>query len=74
MPQAGSKFWSCICVALALLLLLAVPGVPAAAEEDAATEIRAALTQWTEDFNAGRTDKVCDLFAKDAARRCGRRG
>jgi steroid delta-isomerase len=24
------------------------------------------LTQWTEDFNAGRTDKVCDLLAKDA--------
>jgi hypothetical protein len=28
--------------------------------------IRAALTQWTEDFNAGRNDKVCDLFAEDA--------
>ena len=28
-------------------------------------EIRAAFTQWTEDFNAARGEKVCDLFAKD---------
>jgi ketosteroid isomerase-like protein len=35
------------------------------AAEDAAAEIRQALAQWTEDFNAGRTDKVCDLFAAD---------
>jgi len=27
--------------------------------------IRAALTQWMDDFNAGRADKVCGLFAKD---------
>jgi ketosteroid isomerase-like protein len=26
-------------------------------------EIRAALTQWMTDFNAGRADKVCDIFA-----------
>jgi ketosteroid isomerase-like protein len=26
-------------------------------------EIRAALAQWTDDFNAGRADAVCDLFA-----------
>ena len=32
--------------------------------DDAAT-IRAALVQWMEDFNAGRADKVCDLFAPD---------
>jgi steroid delta-isomerase len=35
---------------------------PAAAQSPDA-EIRAALTQWTNDFNAGRTEKVCDLFA-----------
>jgi len=35
---------------------------PAAAQSPDA-EIRAALTQWTSDFNAGRADKVCDLFA-----------
>jgi ketosteroid isomerase-like protein len=27
------------------------------------TEIRAALVQWMNDFNAGRADKVCDIFA-----------
>jgi ketosteroid isomerase-like protein len=26
-------------------------------------EIRGALTRWTEDFNAGRIDKVCNIFA-----------
>ena len=35
------------------------------AADDAAAEITAALAQWTDDFNAGRTDKVCDLFAAD---------
>jgi ketosteroid isomerase-like protein len=31
----------------------------------AQTEIRAALTRWMEDFNAGRAEKVCGLFAPD---------
>ncbi len=31
--------------------------------DDAATAVKAALTQWMADFNAGKTDKVCDLFA-----------
>lgn len=35
------------------------------ANADAETAIRAALTQWTEDFNARRDDRVCDLFAPD---------
>lgn len=47
-----------------LALLVAAPAATAA--EDEAAEIRAALAQWTDDFNAGRADKVCDLFAKDA--------
>ena len=40
---------------------------PAAAQSDtpAQAAIRAALTQWMADFNAGRADKVCDLFARD---------
>jgi steroid delta-isomerase len=36
---------------------------PAAADD--AAEIRARLQQWTEDFNAGRKDRACDLFSKD---------
>src|SRR5262245_36840110 len=40
---------------------------PAAAQGDtpAQAAIRAALTQWMVDFNAGRAEKVCDLFARD---------
>lgn len=29
------------------------------------TEIRAALTKWTTDFNAGNAQEVCDLFSHD---------
>jgi ketosteroid isomerase-like protein len=43
--------------------LLAILIVPPAATQSPEAEIRAALTQWTSDFNAGRADKVCDLFA-----------
>jgi ketosteroid isomerase-like protein len=46
-------------------LLLAALAAPAAAEDAAQTQIRATLTQWTADFNAGRVEKVCDLFAPD---------
>jgi ketosteroid isomerase-like protein len=35
------------------------------AEDTAAREIEQRLRQWTEDFNAGRTDRLCDLFAPD---------
>jgi uncharacterized protein (TIGR02246 family) len=40
---------------------------PAATQSDSAAqaEIRAALTQWMADFNAGNADKVCGLFAPD---------
>jgi uncharacterized protein (TIGR02246 family) len=40
---------------------------PAAAQGDspAQAEIRAALTQWMTDFNAGNAEKVCGLFAPD---------
>jgi uncharacterized protein (TIGR02246 family) len=48
------------------LLLLALIG-PAAAQTDspAQAEIRAALTQWMVDFNAGNAEKTCALFAPD---------
>jgi steroid delta-isomerase len=42
---------------------LAVLIIPPAAAQSPDAEIRAALTQWTSDFNAGHADKVCDLFA-----------
>lgn len=35
---------------------------PAHAQEEA---IRAALAKWTADFNAGRTQSICDLFSHD---------
>lgn len=48
---------------LALIALL----VPAAARADPAAEsaIRAALERWTDDFNARRADRICDLFAPE---------
>jgi steroid delta-isomerase len=46
-----------------LAALLAAPLPTLAQTADA--EIRAAFAQWTEDFNAARADRVCDLFAKD---------
>jgi steroid delta-isomerase len=55
--------------ALAIVFVFAAMAPNAIAEDeaaaDAAAEIRQALAQWTDDFNAGRTDKVCDLFAAD---------
>src|SRR5436190_1812449 len=44
---------------------MAVLATPAAAQHaSGASEVRAALTQWMADFNAGRADKVCDIFAQ----------
>ncbi len=62
--------------AAVLLLAFALAGVAFAQEpvkesgknaaaEKAEAEIRAAFEQWTQDFNTRRTDRVCDLFAKD---------
>lgn len=55
-------------VAAALLcgaLAIASAVSPAAAQPSPAeADIRAAFAQWTEDFNARRADKVCDLFAR----------
>lgn len=48
------------------ILSLAVASA-AMAQSDTPDEaaIRRALTQWMEDFNAGRVDRVCALFAPD---------
>lgn len=42
-------------------VLFAMPALAAEADD-----IRARLEQWTEDFNEGRADAVCDLFSKEA--------
>jgi ketosteroid isomerase-like protein len=44
------------------LACLVVPSATAQAAS-AEADIRGALTQWMADFNAGRADKVCDIFA-----------
>src|SRR5262245_17181125 len=54
---------ACVCDGLVSLALIS----PAAAQSDtpAQAAIRSALMQWMADFNAGRAEKVCDLFARD---------
>jgi uncharacterized protein (TIGR02246 family) len=47
-----------------LSLALLAPAV-AQGDSPAQAAIRAALTQWMADFNAGDADKVCALFAPD---------
>jgi steroid delta-isomerase len=45
-----------------LLVSLLIP--PATAQPASSeAEIRSLLTQWMSDFNAGRADKICDIFA-----------
>lgn len=48
-------------VLFALLMLLSLHEA-SAADDEAQAKIRAALIEWTADFNARRPDKVCDLF------------
>lgn len=50
-----------------VLILALLGGVSALAQSpgQADSEIRAALTKWTADFNARNVGEVCDLFAPD---------
>jgi steroid delta-isomerase len=50
--------------ALATFLLSLSSTVPVLAD-DAAMEVKSALTRWMADFNAGKTERICDLFAPD---------
>ena len=52
-------------VVLTALVLFSCGHIAAAQPTDPVAEIRAALTRWTEDFNAGNKDKVCAIFAPD---------
>jgi ketosteroid isomerase-like protein len=51
----------CMLASVALTSLATPPATaqPASAE----AEIRGALMQWRDDFNAGRADRICDIFA-----------
>ncbi len=49
---------------LVALTLLAAPAGELAARH-AEEEVRAALTKWTQDFNAGNADAVCELFSPE---------
>jgi ketosteroid isomerase-like protein len=49
--------------ALAMLLAVAAPPPSFAGEAEAAIEAR--LVAWTEDFNARRYDRLCELFSAD---------
>lgn len=53
--------------ALALLSAsVCLAAVPARADTEAdATAIRATLEQWRQDFNARRSERICDLFAPE---------
>jgi ketosteroid isomerase-like protein len=53
--------WQSNFLAAILFALLVPSAIAQSASPD--TDIRAALTQWRADFNAGRADKVCDIFA-----------
>ena len=52
---------ACILAGLALTIVAIPPTT--AQQASAESEIRAALMQWRDDFNAGRADRVCDIFA-----------
>ena len=58
-PPAGARR----SLRLAVALLLGVTSCAASARQDDAWSIRAALIAWMDDFNAGRADQVCGLFA-----------
>ena len=51
-------------VAAALGLFALILAASAASADDRSA-IRSAIGQWASDFNAGRADRVCDLFSKE---------
>jgi steroid delta-isomerase len=51
---------------IAVPLAWALAGSPAiSADSDPKDQVRAALLNWTADFNARKADAICDLFAPD---------
>jgi ketosteroid isomerase-like protein len=67
-PKEITKMFGRMLVRTALALSLAglaSTQIQAQTNEPAENEIRAALTQWTADFNARNSRVICDLFALD---------
>ena len=48
---------------IVLALLMSFSATAVAQTQSGEAEVRTALKQWMEDFNAKRVDKVCDIFA-----------
>ncbi len=63
MPRIDLLNTTLVCATLALAALS--PLSAAAREEKSRSEIEATLVQWKADFNSGRDNMVCDLFARD---------
>lgn len=61
----GAMVWMCVAAAPAPAATAVDTTARVAAEIAADGAIRATLAAWTEDFNAGRADRICDLFAPD---------
>jgi ketosteroid isomerase-like protein len=58
--------WASFLIACALVTLaLPARAQDHVAEQDGASQVRAALTRWRDDFNAGKVEPLCDIFAPD---------
>ncbi len=64
MQIAGGNTLLLSLIAFALITMSTL-AVRAESADEAQAAIRAALVDWTRDFNSGKADKVCDLFATD---------
>jgi uncharacterized protein (TIGR02246 family) len=62
MPQ---RLTAALLTAAMLMLALASPLAAESTDAAAQAAIRARLMQWTDDFNAGKVQEACDLFAPD---------
>src|SRR5579871_2133919 len=56
---------SFVAAALAMMLAVAAGSTRPQAADNPSDIIRGALEQWRQDFNARRSDRICDLFSTD---------
>jgi ketosteroid isomerase-like protein len=59
------RFTATLLAALMLTLALLLPLAAEPADTAAQAAVRARLVQWTDDFNAGKVQESCDLFAPE---------